>query len=552
VARPWRIRHKLMFGLGVVIGIVGLLLVGSLLGLLSYMTTMKTTDSKLGELSKASDLKQAINELAAEPPTLPRDRFPSPEEDEADLKARKEKAQRALVVYEAQLEETISKHRDPEGGDEERDFIKALKERFQRLDEAILGARSKPKAGSDETPRLRKDPEIDNWIRELVRTADDLQGVIYHDLFKRLDQAKIHYKWSMIIVLSTSILGALLMAGLLRFFYCWMFYPVRDLEMAAGRVAQGDFEHRIEVHSGDEMEQLADAFNNMTGRLREIYRDLNRQVNERSRQLVRSERLASVGFLAAGVAHEINNPLQAITLYSGALEARLAELANHQKPGTRTAGELAAEYEVITKYLKTILEEAFRCKRITERLLEFSRGGERQREMVDLTELVQSVLDVAEPLPDCKGKEIVFTPFSHVSAWANADEIKSVVLNLVVNALDSMDEGGRLTIKLSQRDGMAELQLSDTGCGMTAEVLENIFEPFFTRNRRGKGTGLGLTISHRIINQHGGEIEVSSPGPNQGSTFLVRLPMEPAEESEPGQSPVDRHETEAETRRQAA
>ena len=100
-------------------------------------------------------------------------------------------------------------------------------------------------------------------------------------------------------------------------------------------------------------------------------------------------------------------------------------------------------------------------------------------------------------------------------------------LNLVVNALDSMDEGGTLTISLGQRDGMAELIFKDTGCGMTAEVLENIFEPFFTRSRTGKGTGLGLTISHRIITQHGGEIEATSDGPGQGSTFIVRCRSTP-------------------------
>src|SRR5262249_38728713 len=114
-----------------------------------------------------------------------------------------------------------------------------------------------------------------------------------------------------------------------------------------------------------------------------------------------------------------------------------------------------------------------------------------------------------------------------VPAWVNAEEIKQVVLNLVVNALDSMDDGGRLTIRLGPRDGMAELQFIDTGCGMTQEVLENIFEPFFTRSRTGKGTGLGLTISHRIISQHGGEIEPPSPGPTRGSTFTVRLPLRP-------------------------
>jgi len=88
-----------------------------------------------------------------------------------------------------------------------------------------------------------------------------------------------------------------------------------------------------------------------------------------------------------------------------------------------------------------------------------------------------------------------------------------------------MEEGGKLTVRLRPRDGMAELQVADTGCGMNQEVLEHIFEPFFTRSRSGKGTGLGLTISHRIIQQHRGEIEATSPGPNQGSTFTVRLPL---------------------------
>ena len=120
---------------------------------------------------------------------------------------------------------------------------------------------------------------------------------------------------------------------------------------------------------------------------------------------------------------------------------------------------------------------------------------------------------------------------ARVSAWVNADEVKSVVLNLVMNALDSMDDGGTLTVQLGQRDSMAEVQFTDTGCGMTAEVLENIFEPFFTRSRSGKGTGLGLTITHMIINQHGGDIEATSAGPDQGSTFTVRLPMQQPDEA---------------------
>ncbi len=233
------------------------------------------------------------------------------------------------------------------------------------------------------------------------------------------------------------------------------------------------------------------------------------------------------------MAHEINNPLASIAFCSEALEARLHDLLGQ----LRASGWLDEEQEVFSKYLKMIQEEAFRCKNITERLLAFSRPGERRREKTDLRELVQLVLDVTQHLPNHRGKEIQFEMSADrlagaaIAAWVNSEEIKSVVLNLVVNALDSMDEGGRLTIRLSQRGDMAELQFSDSGCGMTPEVLENIFEPFYTRSRTGKGTGLGLTISHRIITQHGGEIEATSPGPNQGSTFIVRLPMQAPEES---------------------
>ena len=135
---------------------------------------------------------------------------------------------------------------------------------------------------------------------------------------------------------------------------------------------------------------------------------------------------------------------------------------------------------------------------------------------------------MVEHLQTSKGKRIVFEPGDCLVASVNAQEIKSVVLNLVVNALDSMDENGTLAVTLAQRDRMAEMQFADTGCGMSAEILENIFEPFFTRSRTGKGTGLGLSISHRIITQHGGEIEAASPGLNQGSTFRVRVPLQPA------------------------
>ncbi len=512
MAWQWRIRHKLMLGLCLVIGLMGLLLGGTLKGLLFYMRTMQTIESKMLEERKAWDFEEKVD-------ALPVEDLNTTGADELNvLKVKVVGARGALDDYEKQLQDTLNLKRDPDKGFSESGKLAKLRELFKKLDD-VLEQAHQPTAVSRETERLIGRPDVRAAIKQLVDASKDLRIAIHDTMKSRLDEAQAHYRTSMIIVISTTIFGVLLMVSFLGFFYRWMFDPIRDLEQGVSRVAQGDFDHRIVVHSGDEMEELAEAFNNMTGRLREIYRDLAHQVNERSRQLVRSERLASVGFLAAGVAHEINNPLASIAFCSEALESRLSSIIATAPPG----------HEVISKYLKMIQDEAFRCKTITQRLLEFSRTGERRRESVDLADLIQSVLDMVQHLQNYKDKQILFEPVHSVFAKVNGQEIKSVVLNLVVNALDSMDVDGSLTIHLTQRDQMAELVFSDTGCGMTPEILENIFEPFFTRSRTGKGTGLGLSISHRVITQHGGEIEATSPGPDQGSTFIVRLPLHPAE-----------------------
>jgi len=233
--------------------------------------------------------------------------------------------------------------------------------------------------------------------------------------------------------------------------------------------------------------------------------------------------LAGVGFLAAGVAHEINNPLASIAFCSEALERRLSQILP-------TAS--AADAKGVEQYLRMIQEEAFRCKRITEKLLDFSRCGEINRERTDIVGLVQDVVEMVQHMGKYRGKQIIFQPREAVLAFADAQEIKQVVLNLVVNALDCMEVGGVLRIDVRYNHGLAELVFTDDGCGMTSEVLENIFEPFFTRRKEGKGTGLGLSISHRIISQHGGEISANSPGEGLGATFVVRLPIRPDSRNE--------------------
>jgi len=128
-----------------------------------------------------------------------------------------------------------------------------------------------------------------------------------------------------------------------------------------------------------------------------------------------------------------------------------------------------------------------------------------------------------------QGKKIELCDGPSVSAPVNGQELKQVVLNLLTNALDSLEDDGRVEIRLESRDGMAELDVVDNGCGMEADVLDRIFEPFFTRRRAGQGTGLGLSICYRIVSDHGGTIEARSPGADRGATFLVRLPLNAAQ-----------------------
>ncbi len=334
----------------------------------------------------------------------------------------------------------------------------------------------------------------------------ELPGILHNDFFAVLEKSKKQYQASRVIVWVSALTVLPMLCGLAVLFHRWVLYPVRLLQRGVRRVARGAFDYKIDLRTGDEMQGLAEAFNDMTARLSVTYADLERQVQERSKQLVRSERLAGVGFLAAGVAHEINNPLASIAFCSEALENRLAPMIQN--------GE-TADTKVVKNYLRMIQEEAFRCKSITEKLLDFSRCADIQREPTDMVGLIQGVVEMIRHMGKYRGKGIVFTPREAVVAHVDHQELKQVVLNLVVNALDSMESGGTLRIEAPNSAGMAELVFADDGHGMTPDVLENIFEPFFTKRRVGKGTGLGLSITHRIVSQHQGEIHATSPGEDQ-------------------------------------
>jgi signal transduction histidine kinase len=509
-----------MVGLSLVVGMMLILMGGSIFGLHSFHISNLTLGDQLREIGASTQLFASVFRLHA-----PREG--TTDEDKRDLMKRVLEAREALRIYHRELKKNTTQGNRADTGYDELRLALLMDEDLT----AILNEID-PEHGpveplfpgttvyADLLPKFKTVSGLKSRIDRLYDTVGQLPTKLHSDFWAVLQMSKGQYQTSRIIVWSSAVMVLGMLCGLTVLFHRWVLSPVRMLQRGVRHVARGSFDYKINLRSGDEMQDLAEAFNDMTAKISLTYADLERQVQERSRQLVRSERLAGVGFLAAGVAHEINNPLASIAFCAEALDHRLARfLGDASDPDLR----------LVVNYLKMIQEEAFRCKSITEKLLDFSRCNDITRERIDLTSLIQGVVDMIQHIGKYRGKNIIFHPREAVMAHIDAQEIKQVVLNLIVNALESMDHHGTLRIDARYHQGMAEIGFVDDGCGMEAEVLENIFEPFFTRRREGKGTGLGLSITHRIISQHDGEIMAVSPGAGKGSTFTVRLPIHPTE-----------------------
>lgn len=377
------------------------------------------------------------------------------------------------------------------------------------------------------------DPQLSglaNDLTDLSNLVHELPNELHQRMVQLRDRARIGYRTLFVLIVLSAIASFMILGAGYVFFRRSVVQPFKELLAGSRLIAKGHFDHRIVCTSNDELAELAQAMNAMTERFVEIRDHLNEKVQERTREVVRSEQLASVGFLAAGVAHEINNPLASIAWSAEALEMRLHEVLHGEQSANSASSALAnmdpAELEVLRKYLKRIQDEAFRCKGITERLLDFSRLGESQRRQdCDVSELVSDVIALVEHLAPYRNKKIEFTAQPGLTAWASPTEFKQVVLNLLTNALDSTDANGLVRIRVGQDDSRMVLVVEDNGCGMTDEVLRHLFEPFFTRRRDGKGTGLGLSITYRIVQDHGGQINAVSQGPGLGSRFAIALPL---------------------------
>ncbi|HEY3355083.1 MAG TPA: ATP-binding protein [Polyangia bacterium] len=329
------------------------------------------------------------------------------------------------------------------------------------------------------------------------------------------------------IIAQTGALILLILTILWLFLRHFVIRPVHDLVEGTTQVARGDLDHAMPVRARDELGLLAASFNEMTaalkrtrGELAELVETLEQRVDERTAalsqaqaQALHTEKLASLGQLAASIAHEINNPLAGILTYAKLISRRLQK---------GTAGP-EGQADMI-RQLALVQRETERCSGIVKNLLGFARQREPSFDTIDANTVVREALGLVNHRLEMQSitleKQLGDVPLVR----ADFDQLRQVVINIAMNAIDAMGPGGRLTVTTRHKPGatMVEVAVVDTGPGIPVENLKKIFEPFFTTKE--KGTGLGLSVVYGIVSRHGGSIDVAS-APGQGTTVLVAIPV---------------------------
>jgi two-component system NtrC family sensor kinase len=308
--------------------------------------------------------------------------------------------------------------------------------------------------------------------------------------------------------------------------------PILTLKDGAGEIARGNLDLTVEIKGNDEIGELGRSFNRMALSLKEHRRDIeeanknllaaNEELRLLQKELIRSERMAAVGELAAGLSHEIDNPIGVIL---GFAELMLEDLP----PDDPRREDLA-----------TILEESRRCKRIVRGLLDFSRPPALGVVPTDVGEVLRRTAAAARSQRLFKQVRITLALAEDApEVMADPDRLKQVFMNLMLNAAQSMQEGGEIAVRsdFDWAAGAIKVSLKDTGPGIAPENLSKIFDPFFTTKRPGEGTGLGLAICARLLEEHGGSVEVESEL-GRGSTFTVTLPVNGRQNHRPDASPA--------------
>ncbi len=312
-----------------------------------------------------------------------------------------------------------------------------------------------------------------------------------------------------------------------------IYLPLKDLESGAKRLASGSLDQAIPVRNEDEFGHVAGSFNRMTMSLnesrlemQELVQTLEVKVAERTRELLaaraevaQGEKLASIGVLASGIAHELNNPLTGILTFTSLMRKKVLDSSEDAED------------------LDLVIRETKRCASIIRRLLDFAREKVPVKGFFDLNQVIHDTVRFVERQASLQQIEITAELNPELpQVWGDADLIKQVIVNLMVNAQQAIDGRGNIVVQsrvcvpsgVTVTDAaimpMVEIVVTDTGCGIPEENLQRIFDPFFTSKEVGKGTGLGLSVSYGIVKAHGGKFNVESVV-GSGSIFRIQLPI---------------------------
>jgi two-component system NtrC family sensor kinase len=364
---------------------------------------------------------------------------------------------------------------------------------------------------------------VNDWYisayEPIKNIEDDIIGILYVGM---LEKPYIDLRNKVMATFAgMAILSVILLLIILYFIISSIIQPLQQMVNATKKIADGELDHKVEVNFQDEIGQLGHSFNLMTENLRKANeklvqwgKTLEKRVKERTRELqemqdslVRSEKLASLGKMAAGVAHEINNPLTSILINTHLVLEKMEKDSN------------------VRENLDLIADETSRCSEIVKGLLEFSHQNPPEKEYADVNDILNLSVDILKnhvTFQNIKIKKKLDVDLAQIPIDSN--KIKQVFLNLMLNAAEAMPDGGSLAIisRPSENRKYIEIEFTDTGLGIPEENINKLFDPFFTT--KAGGTGLGLAVSYGIIEQHKGKIEVKSRE-GQGSTFIIRLPI---------------------------
>lgn len=346
----------------------------------------------------------------------------------------------------------------------------------------------------------------------------------------KVDESIAEYQRNIILnLLVIMITISLVSAG---FVWLMIYGPVKKLIAGTKRIAAGDMDHVIEAKSSDELGLLANSFNRMTRDLKRANNEitdwtktLEERVENKTQELQRAnqiilqaEKLASVGRLAAIVAHELNNPLAGIVNYAKLLVRRI-DSRKFDADG----------YEKSREILDMVMNEAMRCGEIVKNLLQFSRQSDLVLAPNDIESIIADSVRLIEHLTTMRGIDLEIEVEDGIPKIScDAQKIKQVLLALLLNACDAILEEGAIEISCRYIAGSksVEIVVRDNGIGMSEETARHIFEPFFTTKEEGEGVGLGLSVAMSIIERHGGSISVNS-ALNEGTSFTLVLPLSP-------------------------